>query len=149
MSGTRAISTTSRRELSSSFSSLQGKAPEEIHAILTETLACVLPGRAKDLSAPLYYIIHFNNIETRAIIKFFPLQGKAPKEIHAILTETLACFLPGRAKDLSAPLHNRRGDAQNAERRVRPLGSEKDSKAKATSLFINTFPCKPEWRSSK
>jgi len=29
----------------------------------------------------------FNNIETRAVIKF--LQGKAPKEIHAILTETL------------------------------------------------------------
>jgi len=27
----------------------------------------------------------------------------APKEIHAILTETLACFLPGLAKDLSAP----------------------------------------------
>jgi len=48
----------------------------------------------------------FNNIETRAIIKFFFffLQGKAPKEIHAILTETLARFLPGRAKDLSAPL---------------------------------------------
>jgi len=35
---------------------------------------------------------------------FFFLQGKAPKEIHAILTETLACFLPDRAKDLSAPL---------------------------------------------
>ena len=32
------------------------------------------------------------------------LQGKAPKEIHASLTEALACFLPGRAKDLSAPL---------------------------------------------
>jgi len=47
----------------------------------------------------------FNNIETRAVIKFFFfLQGKAPKEIHAILTETLACFLPGRTKDLSAPL---------------------------------------------
>ena len=42
----------------------------------------------------------FNNIETRAVIKFFFLQGKAPKEIRAILTETLACFLPGRAKDL-------------------------------------------------
>jgi hypothetical protein len=40
----------------------------------------------------------------RAVIKFFFLQGKAPKEIHAILTETLACFLPGQAKDLSAPL---------------------------------------------
>jgi len=47
----------------------------------------------------------FNNIETRAVIKFFFVQGKAPKEIHAILTETLACFLSGRAKDLSAPLY--------------------------------------------
>jgi len=47
----------------------------------------------------------FNNIETRAVIIFFPLQGKEPKKIHAILTETLACFLPGRAKDLSAPLY--------------------------------------------
>jgi hypothetical protein len=46
----------------------------------------------------------FNNIETRAVIKLFFLQGKVLKEIHAILTETLACFLPGRAKDLSAPL---------------------------------------------
>ena len=49
----------------------------------------------------------FNNIETRAITKiFFFLQGKAPKEIHAILTETLVCFLPGRTKDLSTPLTN-------------------------------------------
>jgi len=32
----------------------------------------------------------FNNMETRAVIKrFFFLQGKAPKEIHVILTETL------------------------------------------------------------
>ena len=46
----------------------------------------------------------FNNIETRAVIKFYFLQGKAPKEIHAILTETLAFFLPGRARDLSVPL---------------------------------------------
>jgi len=48
---------------------------------------------------------NFNNIETRAVIKFFFLQGKAPKEIHDILTEALACILPGRAKDLSAPLY--------------------------------------------
>jgi len=48
----------------------------------------------------------FTNIEIPAVIKFFfpPLQGKAPKEIHAILTETLTCFLPDRGKDLSAPL---------------------------------------------
>ena len=33
---------------------------------------------------------------------FYSLQGKAPKEIRAILTESLTCFLPGRAKELSA-----------------------------------------------
>ena len=50
----------------------------------------------------------FNNIETRAVIKFFFfLQGKARKEIHATLKETLTCFLPGRGKDLSAPLYGR------------------------------------------
>jgi len=49
---TCAISTKPRRELSSSFF-FQGKAPKEIHANLTETLACFRPGRAKDLSAPL------------------------------------------------------------------------------------------------
>jgi len=49
MSGTGAISTTSRRELSAGiFFHLQGKAPKEIHAILMEKLACFLPGRAKD-----------------------------------------------------------------------------------------------------
>jgi len=47
----------------------------------------------------------FNNIETRAVIKFVFLQGKASNEIHVLLTEILACFLPGRAKDFSAPLH--------------------------------------------
>ena len=56
MSETRAISTKSRRELSSSSSPPppHDKATKEIHAILTETLICFLPGRAKDLSAPLY-----------------------------------------------------------------------------------------------
>ena len=52
MSGTRAISTTSRRELLSSSPPLQGKASTEIHAILTEILACFLRDRAKGLSAP-------------------------------------------------------------------------------------------------
>jgi len=36
----------------------------------------------------------------------FFLQGKAPKEIHTFLKETLACFLPGQAKDLLAPLYS-------------------------------------------
>jgi len=53
----------------------------------------------------------FNNTKTRAVIKFPSTlrQGKAPKEIHAILTETSLCFLPDRAKDLSAPLPYRKG----------------------------------------
>ena len=37
---------------------------------------------------------------------FFFLQVKVPKEIRVILTETLPCFLPDRAKDLSASLYN-------------------------------------------
>jgi len=38
-----------------------------------------------------------NNMETRAVIKFFFLQGRAPKEIHAILTETLGEHAPSYA----------------------------------------------------
>jgi len=39
----------------------------------------------------------FNNIETRAVIKFFFLQGKASKEIHAILTGILQEHAPSYA----------------------------------------------------
>ena len=62
MSGTRAILTTSRRELSSSSPPpfLQGKAPKETQAILTEILACFLPGRAKDLSTPKKFKLESN-----------------------------------------------------------------------------------------
>jgi len=46
----------------------------------------------------------FNNIETRAV-NFFFMQGKAPKEIHAILTETLGEHAPSYAnhQKLGAP----------------------------------------------
>jgi len=55
MLGMRAISATSRRELSSSlfFFFLQGNAPKEINTIMKEILDFLLPGRAKDLSALL------------------------------------------------------------------------------------------------
>ena len=50
------------------------------------------PGR-KQARKHVRDVRDFNNIETRAVIKvFFFLQGKAPKEIHAIPTETLACL---------------------------------------------------------
>jgi len=39
----------------------------------------------------------FNNMETRAVIKFFSLQGKAPKEIHATLIEILGEYAPSYA----------------------------------------------------
>ena len=70
MTGTRAISTTSRRELSSSFFSLQGKAPKEIHAILRDTLACLLPGRAKNLSAPLCKTMGDYQLSKRHIVLY-------------------------------------------------------------------------------
>jgi len=38
-----------------------------------------------------------NNMESRAVISFFFLQGKAPKEIHAILKETLGEHAPSYA----------------------------------------------------
>jgi len=62
-----------------------------------------LPGR-KQVRKHVWEERDFNDIETQVHIKFVFLQGKAPKEIHTILTETLACFFHGRAKDLSAPL---------------------------------------------
>ena len=82
---------------------LKGLANIYIYSGADKSLA--RPGR-KQARKHVRDVRDFNNIETRAVIKFFspPLQSKAPKEIHAILTETLPCLLPGRAKDLSAPL---------------------------------------------
>jgi len=40
---------------------------------------------------------NFSNIKTRAVIKYFFLQGKVLKEIHAILTETLGEHVPSYA----------------------------------------------------
>ena len=85
---------------------LQGKAPKRINAILREILIFFLPGRAKDLSAPLYNPQSHGAVtpSVPTVLPAVSLQGKAPKETHAFLTDTLACFLSGRAKDLSAPL---------------------------------------------
>ena len=53
----------------------------------------------------------FKNMETRPVIKFFsPLQGKAPKEIHAILTETLREHAPSYATVKNWVALFRRGD---------------------------------------
>jgi len=48
----------------------------------------------------------FNNIDTRTVKFLSPSQSKAQKKIRNFLTETLVFFLPGRAKDLSAPLYS-------------------------------------------
>ena len=51
------------------------------------------------------------NVETRAVIKFFFfLQGKAPKEIHAILTETLGGHAPSYANVKNWVTQFKRGD---------------------------------------
>ena len=64
----------------------------------------------------------FNNIETRAIINFFFLQGKAPKEIHAILKETLGEHAPLYAIVKNWVVQFKRGDfsTYNAPRPRRP-----------------------------
>ena len=49
----------------------------------------------------------FNNIETRAVIKFFflPLQGKALKEIHAILRNIRGtCTIVRHSQKLGGPV---------------------------------------------
>jgi len=54
---------------------------------------------------------NFNNIERRAVIKFFFfLQGKSPKEIHAILTETLGEHAPSYAIVKNWVAQFKRGD---------------------------------------
>jgi len=55
---------------------------------------------------------NFNNMETWAVIKFFftPLQGKALKEIHATLTETLEEHAPSYATIKNWVAQFERGD---------------------------------------
>jgi len=53
----------------------------------------------------------FNDIETRAVIKYlFFLKGKAPKEIHAILTETLGEHAPSYSTVKNWVAQFKRGD---------------------------------------
>jgi len=49
-------------------------------------------------------------METRAVTKFFFLQGKAPKEIHAILMETLGGHAPSYATVKNWVAQFKRGD---------------------------------------
>jgi len=60
-------------------------------------------------------------METRAIINF-PLQGKTPKEIQAILTETLGKYAPSYATVKNRVAQFERGDFStcDAPRRRRP-----------------------------
>ena len=52
----------------------------------------------------------FNNTETRAVIKFFFLQGKVPNEIHAILRETLGEHASSYATVKNLVAQFKRGD---------------------------------------
>jgi len=52
----------------------------------------------------------FNNTEMRAVIKFFFLQGKVPKEVHVILKETLGEHAPSYATIKNWLIQFKRGD---------------------------------------
>ena len=67
---------------------------------LLQRLKGSMPGDVRD----------FNNIETQTVIKFFFLQGKAAKEIHAILTETLGEHAPSYATVKNWVAQFKRGD---------------------------------------
>jgi transposase len=69
----------------------------------------------------------FNNIETRAVIKFLFLQGKAPKEIRAILRETLGGHAPSYATVKNRIAYYKRGDFStcDAPRPGRPKTAER------------------------
>ena len=59
---------------------------------------------------------NFNNMETRAVIKFFPpLQGKAPKEIHAILKESSGEHAPSYATVKNWVAHFKRDDSSTCD----------------------------------
>jgi len=66
----------------------------------------------------------FNNFEMWAVIKFPPptLQGKAPKETHAILKETLGEHAPSYATVKNWVAQSKRGDLSicDAPRPERP-----------------------------
>jgi hypothetical protein len=51
-----------------------------------------------------------NNMEMRAVIKFFFLQGKVLKEIHGILTETVGEHAPWYAIIKNSVVQFKRGD---------------------------------------
>ena len=57
----------------------------------------------------------FNNIEMGAIIKFFFLQGRALKEIHAILIETLWEHAPSYATVKKCVAQFKSGDFSTCE----------------------------------
>ena len=52
----------------------------------------------------------FNNIETRAVIKFFFLQRQGVEEIHAIMLETLGEYASSYATLKNLVVHFKRGD---------------------------------------
>ena len=74
---------------------------------LLQRLKGSMPGNARD----------FSNIETRVVIKFFFffLQGKAPKEIHAVLTETLGENAPSYATVKNWVARFKRGDFSSCD----------------------------------
>jgi len=56
------------------------------------------------------YARDFNNIETRTVIDYFFLQGKAPNKIHAILIGTLEEHPPSYATVKNWVAHFKHGD---------------------------------------
>ena len=59
--------------------------------------------------------LDFNNVDMRAVFKFFFLARKAPKEIHATLKETLGEHAPSYATVKNGVAQFKRGDFSTCE----------------------------------
>jgi len=90
----------------------------------------------------------FNNMETRAVIKVpSPLQGKATKKIHAILTETLGEYAPSYATVKNWVAQFKRGDFSTCD--VPRPGRPKTVTTQETIDQIHELILEDRWISAK
>jgi len=79
------------------------------HQKSSVAVACFLPGRAKDLSAPLYVLLYSVQREgqpyNHTLLTDYETRFLGDGTDYSEINSTEAFGSPGRAKDLSAPLY--------------------------------------------
>ena len=91
------------------FLLLHGKAPKEIRAILIEILAYFLPGRATDLSVPLYHSILFIYPTCSHHAPLLPGELNTRNKIdttdlHIVMSKTVSIYIPSQLNPLAVKI---------------------------------------------